>query len=99
MYKSDKKLQTNSVGSKARQTAHWDLDCMTTKQIEVLTHATNRGLPKKLVNMSTKPLHAQLEQDQDLLCSRQSLIQRWTQLLWHIHTLLRRHGLHYKTQS
>lgn len=98
MYITDKKLKTNPVGTKARQTAHWDLDCMTKKQIEVLTHATDRDLPKQNVGAHIKRLHTQLQQDTNSLCSRQGLRQRWTQLYWHIQTLLRRHGLHYKTQ-
>lgn len=37
-------------------------------------------------------------QERDLLSSRQNLLQQQTQLRWHIHTLLRRNGLHYKDQ-
>jgi transposase len=41
----------------------------------------------------------QLEQDRDLMRSRQHLLQQQTELRKHIHALLRRNGLHYKAQT
>lgn len=39
------------------------------------------------------------EQDQDLLRSRQNLLEHQTDLRRHLQALLRRHGLHYKAQT
>ncbi len=41
----------------------------------------------------------ELEQDRDLMRSRQNLLQQQTDLRKHMQALLRRNGLHYKTQS
>jgi transposase len=42
---------------------------------------------------------AQLEQDRDLLRSRQQLMQQQGNLRRHIQSLLRRNGLHYKSET
>jgi len=42
---------------------------------------------------------AELEQDRDLMRSRQNLLQQQTQLRKHLQALLRRNGLHYKAQT
>ena len=42
---------------------------------------------------------AELEQDRDLLRSRQQLLQQQTDLRKHMQALLRRDGLHYRTQT
>ena len=42
---------------------------------------------------------AELEQDRDLLRSRQRLIQQQGALRKHIHSLLRRHGFHYRAEA
>lgn len=41
----------------------------------------------------------QLEQDRDLLRSRQKLLQQQTELRKHLQSLLRRSGLHYKAET
>jgi transposase len=51
-----------------------------------------------LLTVVTAP-DAQLEQDRDLLRSRQQLLQQQCALRRHIQSLLRRNGLHYKAET
>jgi transposase len=46
-----------------------------------------------------QPPDEEQEQDRDLLRTRQKLLRQRTQLRTHLHALLRRNGLHYKTQT
>ena len=45
------------------------------------------------------PPDAQMEQDRDLLRSRQRLIQQRSDMRRHVHALLRRNGMHYKSEA
>jgi transposase len=46
-----------------------------------------------------QPPDEEQEQDRDLLRTRQKLLRQRTQLRTHLHALLRRNGLHFKTQT
>ena len=46
-----------------------------------------------------QPPDAEQEQDRDLLRTRQKLLQQRTQLRSHLHSVLRRNGLHFKAQT
>ena len=61
---------------------------------EQLAHFYANGL----VTLVTVP-DPEMEQDRDLLRSRQHLVQQQTKLRKHLQALLRRNGLHYKAQT
>jgi transposase len=48
---------------------------------------------------AVQPPDAEQEQDRDLLRTRQKLLQQRTQLRSHLHSVLRRNGLHFKAQT